>query len=39
MGRAAREAYVIRYTGERNYEQLLLVYEQALSGRRLAAVK
>ncbi len=31
MGRAAREAYLARYTPEINYVQLIRIYREALS--------
>ncbi|OGB22802.1 MAG: transferase [Burkholderiales bacterium RIFCSPLOWO2_02_FULL_57_36] len=36
MGRNARAEYVAKYTPNRNYEQLMSIYESALSGRRMA---
>jgi glycosyltransferase involved in cell wall biosynthesis len=38
LGRAARKEYLDKYSGERNYDELLALYERALARPRLEAV-
>lgn len=39
MGRNAREEYLEKYTPQRNYEQLMAIYRQALSDQQASSVR